>query len=189
MDSVYQYFHGEFQIEVKWIKPVSTLLKGKYNMLTENTELSTIVRRTWVIFISCIAVTVFTSVNAFAQHYLSNGVRDSLTHKERIALMHEEYPHCSWSEVENRVKSREQVFHYRNPKMTGRGNFRAHLSPSERVRLIMEEHKYLMPHEIPIIHKAANTQQAFFHPGNKYVYGVFRENLSDAEKRQLINEE
>lgn len=158
-------------------------------MLTEKTELSTIARRTWVIFISCIAVIVLTGGNAFAQHYLSNGVRDSLTHKERIALMHEEYPHCSLYEVENRVKKREQVSHCRNSELTGRGSFRAHLSPTERVRLIMEERKYLMPHDIPRIHKAANTQQAFFHPGNQYVYGGFRENLSDAEKRQLINEE
>lgn len=53
----------------------------------------------------------------------------------------------------------------------------------------MDERKDLMHHDIPRIQKAANPQQAFFHPGNKYVYGGFRENLSDAEKRQLINEE
>ncbi len=180
---------GEFQIEVKFIKMFSTLLKGKYNMLTEKTEQSTIARRSCVTFILCIAVIVLTGVNAFGQHYLSYGVRDSLTHKERIALIHEEYPQYSRCEVGNRVKNRAQVSHYRNPEINGRGSFRARLSPSERVRLIMEEHKNLMQHDIPRIHKAADAQQTVFLPGEKYVYGGFRENLSNAGKRQLINEE
>ncbi|MCP4118023.1 MAG: hypothetical protein GY737_22010 [Desulfobacteraceae bacterium] len=158
-------------------------------MLSKNTGKSTLVKRSSIIFIFSIAVTVLTGVNAFAQHYLNHGIRDSLTHKERIALIHDEYRNLSWYELKNRVKALEKVSPYTNPKKMESGSFRARLTISEKANLIMEENRNLMHHDIPRIRRIANKAQTFSHPGKDYIYGGFRENLSYAEKRQLINEE
>ncbi|MCP4116946.1 MAG: hypothetical protein GY737_16390 [Desulfobacteraceae bacterium] len=189
MNSVYRCFHGKFQIAVKCVKNVLTILKGRNNMLTDKKEKSTTGRRSLVIVIFCIAVTVLTGVNAFAQHYLNQSVRDSLTHKEKIVLLLEEQPDLSWYEVESRAKSQARASHFKNPEIKGRNGFRTGLSPSESVRLFVEEHKNLMPHDILKIREKCNRPQGVFRPEKNYVYGSFRANLSDAEKRQLINEE
>lgn len=92
----------------------------------KKTGKSTMVKRASMIFIFCIACSVLTGVNAFAQHYLSHGVRDSLTHKEKIALAHDESRHLSWHEVNNRVKYLEKIPQYINPDKAACDKIRGH---------------------------------------------------------------
>ena len=149
----------------------------------------TISKRSPLIFLLAVALTVFTGGNAFSQHYLNHGVRDGLTPGEKTALVHDEYPHLKWYEVKNRVKALEKKLPYTIPEKSGRGNVRARLPLGEKVNLIMEENKNLMHHDIKRIQMTANKPQAVPHPDKRYVHGDFRHNLSDAEKRRLIQEE
>jgi hypothetical protein len=112
-------------------------------MFTVNTGKSTIVKRSSLIFVFCIAFSVLTGVNAFAQHYLNNGVRDNLNHKEKTALVHEESRHLNGYEVENRVKYLAKVSGYRNSDIKGRGSVRGrgNLSDADKRQLEHEEYK------------------------------------------------
>lgn len=157
-------------------------------MFMDKTGKSTIVKRTSLLFIACIVFSGFTGVNAFAQHYLSHGVRDSLSHKEKTALAHDESRHLSWPEVENRVKSLDRISHYINPDIKGRGSVRARLSTAEKVNLLMEENRYFMHHDMPRLRKKANKPMAVLHLGKDYVYGSIQENLSAGKKGQLAHD-
>ena len=108
-------------------------------MFTDKTGKSTIVKRSSLIFIFCIAFSVLSGVSAFAQPYLNNGVRDNLNHKEKTALVHEEFRHLNGSEVENRVKDLAKVSLYRNPDIKGLGSVRGNLSDAEKRQLVHEE--------------------------------------------------
>ena len=160
-------------------------------MFIDKTGKSTFVKRSLVFFIISLSFSVLTGGNAFAEHYLNHGVRESLSNEDKIALVHEEYRDLSWYEVKNKVKDMKTVSNYENPGI--KGSVRAHLSISEKVNLLKEEDKSLKNPEILVmqstIHEEVNGSRGSIHAGTPYVYGSFRANLSDAEKKQLAREE
>lgn len=124
--------------------------------------------------------------------YLDNGVRDTMSHIEKVRLVMKEDRSLNRWEAESRVARMDAS---RTSETYGvRGNYRANLDTGERVLLVLEEGRELTPNHIPfILTNRIQTPESQDLAGlgyhTPYTFGEVRANLTDKEKGALEREE
>ena len=132
------------------------------------------------------------SVYGFRGSAAGEGLRETLSHPEKVVLLENEDRSLKRWEVEARIAQMDAVLE--TETYGTRGNFTANLTLKERIALVMNENRELGYNDIPQI-VASITREVEFTPvvglgyHKPYIAGSVIQNLDRAQRVRLMMEE